>query len=197
MKFRISLIALVSLLVFIIFGCEDDNLNEYSYSKTTNIDFIIKSSNSEIISDGTDIIRKSGGITYDHDIKLNYKLKDLSASKVKVFNPNDPSEYMIIELVKDKVDHGEFKIDLSNGMSKIYTIDLVGNSSIPKGGGRNRLIKKIIDAVDDLFEDSGGGSNGGVANCAQQAVNACGEGNVSSVSYESGWFSSSCSFTCC
>ena len=196
MKFKINLITIISILVLSVSGCEEDNLKEESISKSNNINYIIESNDSEIISKGDDVIRKSGGITFDHDIIMNYKSKELSASKMKVYNPENTSEYMIINITKAKDDYGEFQVDLSNGISKSYTINLHNN--VAKTGPRGRLLKKIAKLVKEIIEDANeSGGSSGASSCAQTAVTTCGEGNVSSVNYESGWFSSSCSFECC
>jgi hypothetical protein len=80
MKFRISLLAIVSLLVFITFGCEDDNLeNNYNTKKTNNF---LSESQIEIIAD-------------KHNQAMNKVISGLKE--------NDANQNSIVEIINNQL----------------------------------------------------------------------------------------------
>ncbi len=193
---------------FVFIGCQEDNnlaLNELTEKKGDKVYFEAESHNSIIKVRDTTSLRIIYDETYNHKIVLNYEVleEDLEKSSIKFVNPNNINEYVKFSYLDvNNIANNKFSIraDASNGVSKDYVITIYDDNyfKTESKGGRGRLLKYIKELAEEIIEeladDDGGSSNN---SCAQEAVATCGAGNVQSVSYESGWFSSSCSFTCC
>lgn len=147
-------------------------------------------------------IRVINGKMYDHKVNLSLNIDVLSQNKVRYFNTENSSEFIDVtnvEVIGE--DNFRLEVDAFNGTSLIYDV-VVLNPNNNEYQTNNKIwrwiAEKVVEGViehviDETLEDSDGGK---AASCTDQAIEACGQGNVATVDFDSGWFSSSCSYTC-